>query len=113
MANHPKLKTGKSILLERVPEDIQKILIEKTAVESEHCKCHRPQDYSLYKILREWDHIVCASKGSLVLMVDGQSINLQDVEINFFGSSVVLIAKFPITSNVGAVLNFNRISDGE
>lgn len=108
MANIPKVKPNKSILLKNVPEDIQKILIEKTEAEKKFCKCERPQDYSLYKIVRDWDQSLASA--SLVIAFDGEFLVAPDADVQFAGNRVCVTFNIPITSGVGALLNYRRIN---
>lgn len=109
MANKAKVKPGKSILLEAVPVEVQRILIEKTAAEGENCKCTRGQDYALYKIVKEWK---AARSPGLFFMVDGQLTEV-DPEVSFQGGRVCITFSVPITSPVGAVLNYRRIESAK
>lgn len=46
--------TGKNILMEDVPEDVQRIIAEKVEKEKGDCECIRSQQYAVVKIIREW-----------------------------------------------------------
>lgn len=98
------------MLLEDVPVDVQKIIIKKTSSESENCKCHRPQDYALWKVVREWDGVLGAEDGQLVICYAGQFFPVEIADIDFVGDRVYINCKIPITSGVGALLNYRRIN---
>lgn len=109
MANKAKVKKGKGILLENVPVDIQEVLISKNVEDSEDCKCTRGQDYSLYKIVREWNSTIGREDGPPLIVVGGNVQPLEDFNVSFEGSRVVITARFPITTPVGLTLNIARI----
>lgn len=108
MANRPKVKKGKSMLLGSVPEDVQRILISKLGDEAENCKCTRGQDYALYKIVREWSGSVGVPDGSMVVCFGGHFVSPSDLDISVVGDRVSVSFKVPITSPVGAMLNYGR-----
>lgn len=108
MANKAKVKTGKGMLLRSVPVDVQRVVLAKIREEEEHCKCVRGQDYALYKIVREWGDSVGAPGGPLVVCLGGQFVAPGDVSVEVVGSRVSVTFSVPITTPVGALLNYGR-----
>lgn len=48
-------------------------------------------------------------KDSPIIMLDGHYQAIQDINVEFVGTEVVITAKLPITSKVGSLLNYERI----
>lgn len=54
MAKKITIFPGKNMIMEDVPEDVQKIILEKKNAEEADCDCMRSQQYAIFKMIREW-----------------------------------------------------------
>lgn len=108
MGKRPSVRAGKNILLKNVPLDVQSILISKVNDDSEDCQCIRNQEHSFFKIIREWHKI---NAGSMVISFEGRMFSPESYDVSFEGSDVVIKIKAPITSSLGAGLNYKRIHE--
>lgn len=109
MSKPPTILKGKKMKLLNVPEDIQKIIIEKQSEEKINCDCERSQDYAIYKMLRTYQQIMCCDPA---LAYKGQ-IYTPVYDINFENGEIILSLKVPISSPLGMALNYKRIEPSE
>lgn len=101
------------MLLENVPVDVQEIIIKKQIDECENCKCTRAQDYAIHKIIREWSQTAGAPGNEIIIMAGGSFQKPEKFTFEFSDNQVIITAKIPITSPIGAVLNYMRIDNGK
>ena len=111
MGKIAKVKKGKYILLHDVPVDVQQAIIDKIQQENELCNCIRPMAHALYSIVREHTHLIGCTDAMHVVF-HGHAAQASQVYHKFTGEYVELSMRIPVTSPLGAHLNYARIGKG-
>lgn len=109
MSKKPKVFKGKKMKLYNVPEDVQQIIIDKLEEEKINCKCERSQDYAIYKMLRQYNDLMCCE---LMVAFNGQILKPAP-DIIFEGDRITVSLKVPLSTPLGMALNYKRIESSE
>lgn len=96
------------MLLEKVPPDIQKIIIERQKSEKQDCECQRSQDHAIYKMLRE--HSRTIGNGEVLSMAyKGEFLEIQDYDVSFEHQNIRVSFPVAMDTSLGLALNYKRI----
>lgn len=96
------IKEGKKMLLENVPIEVQKLLVERQDDEKELCDCERSQEYALYKIVRE--HASVFNKKMPVVLINGQFVESELFNIHHLPGFITLSVTIPDHTSAGMAI---------
>lgn len=108
MNKQPTIKSGKSILLQKVPTDIQQIIIDRQMSEKEDCECERSQDHAIYKMLRE--HKKTIGNGQVLSVAyKGEFLSITNYDVSFDDYNIRITFPVPLETGLGLALNYKRL----
>lgn len=111
MPKEAKVFKGKKMLLAKIPEDVQKMIIERQQKEKSLCECERAQEWAIYKIIREHNALTTHISSLYHL---GHAFPVSP-NCHLEGNEFVinLTVKVPITHPMGMAMNYARIKEAD